>query len=65
MTRITQKSPHQFVFESDYGLESYFFQTKQFDFLGKVYEIDGSVVPIQATDPEYSFAYAVNVTTIV
>jgi hypothetical protein len=65
MTRITQKDPHQFVVESDHELESYFSQIKHFDFVGKRYEINGSLVPIQATDPEYSFAYAISVTPVV
>jgi hypothetical protein len=65
MTRITQKSPHQFVIESDHELETYFSQIKQFDFIGKVYEMDGNLMAIQATDPEYPFAYAVNVVPVV
>jgi|GEM_PF-4387069 len=64
MTRITQKSPNQFVFESDHELESHFSQVKQFDFMGKRYMLDGNIVAVQAVDPEYSFAYAVNVTLV-
>lgn len=65
MTRITQKDPHTFVFESDHELETYFATIKYFDFLGKRYELDGNAIAVQGVDPVYSFAYAVNVVPVV
>lgn len=50
-----------FVFSSKREMESIFFEKRSFNYEGAIYTIVGTPIAIESLDPEYSFAYAVEV----
>jgi hypothetical protein len=61
--KVTRKSDDQrvFIFESTRELDTDFQTVRMFSYEGAEYTVVGTPVRIQATSPEYAFAYAVEV----